>query len=310
MIKPMPAAWLCLQKDPDDYVASREGYSEELGATYTWDDRVPNHASLKAGDYILLWNSKELLGLSVIERIDQHEKTKVLQRCKQCGDTDIRLRKHKDPPYKCGKCKLEFHSLHKETITVTSYTAAYAAAWTPIEGVGAEQCRSLALKQQSQHSLRQVDEHKLDSLLNKLPARVLGPIQRRATEMPNGHRETVVRMRVGQTIFRKQLIKRFGHRCSFTGEAPPIALQAAHLYRYSELGRHEEDGGLLMRSDIHRLFDEGLLAIDPVSHHIDVDPEIRKYPIYSALHGMPLQHSLEPGHVAWLRVHWDQYRSR
>jgi len=65
-------------------------------------------------------------------------------------------------------------------------------------------------------------------------------------------------------------------------------LEAAHIKPYSENGPHRIDNGLLMRSDIHKLFDTGYLTITPQSH-IEVSRRIKeeydngKY--YYTLHG-------------------------
>ena len=40
-------------------------------------------------------------------------------------------------------------------------------------------------------------------------------------------------------------------------------MEAAHIKPYSLVKRHELPNGLLMRSDLHRLFDEGYLTVDP-----------------------------------------------
>lgn len=52
---------------------------------------------------------------------------------------------------------------------------------------------------------------------------------------------------------------------------------------------HDVDEGLLLRSDIHRLLDAGLIAVDPTTMTVVVAPTIKKrYPAYGALEGVPL----------------------
>jgi hypothetical protein len=47
---------------------------------------------------------------------------------------------------------------------------------------------------------------------------------------------------------------------------------------------HENEGKLLLRRDLHWLFDHGLIAADSVGT-LDVAEEFRKYPLYDSLHG-------------------------
>lgn len=44
------------------------------------------------------------------------------------------------------------------------------------------------------------------------------------------------------------------------------ALEAAHIRPVREGGRHEVPNGLLLRSDIHRLFDRGYVTVTPDNH--------------------------------------------
>ncbi len=304
----MTNAWLCLQKDHEHYVAAREGYGDLLGHSYSWDHLVPNAKRLKPGDYIALWDSHELRGISVIERIVSGSHLKQRARCPACEKTDVRKRMHRVPLYRCGKCLFEFDEPEHETIHVDTFTADYQAAWTPVVGVDAEACRQLATSRDSQHSIRPIDVPKIEPLLRSLPARSRGVLERRCSLGPDGHRATLVRARIGQGQFRKRMLAEFGSYCVLSGPAPVMALEAAHLYRYADLGVHWEDGGVLMRADIHALFDLGLITVNPISRLIDVDTEVRSFDLYGRMHGQPLRRNLSPAHHDWLKLHWQQHR--
>ncbi|CAN7301494.1 HNH endonuclease [Brevundimonas sp. LjRoot202] len=75
--------------------------------------------------------------------------------------------------------------------------------------------------------------------------------------------ETQIVERQGGKAFREEALKRFSSRCAVTGWNVPEVLEAAHIVPY--LGEHTNrpDNALLLRSDIHTLFDRDLLAIDP-----------------------------------------------
>jgi putative restriction endonuclease len=55
----------------------------------------------------------------------------------------------------------------------------------------------------------------------------------------------------------------YGRSCAVTGEHSLPALEAAHIKPYGEGGEHEVTNGLLLRSDIHRLFDAGYVGVTP-----------------------------------------------
>ena len=61
-----------------------------------------------------------------------------------------------------------------------------------------------------------------------------------------------------------------------TGERTLPALEAAHIHRYSRGGDHLLSNGLLLRSDLHKLFDLGYLSIEPNTLKIRVSSKIRE----------------------------------
>lgn len=52
------------------------------------------------------------------------------------------------------------------------------------------------------------------------------------------------------------------HKHAFTGEATPELLEAEHIQPYIDYSSNHVQNGLYLRVDLHRLFDNGLLAID------------------------------------------------
>jgi len=73
----------------------------------------------------------------------------------------------------------------------------------------------------------------------------------------------LVRQRLGQGTFRVLITDIYERRCAVTGEKALPALDAAHIKPVSEEGRHRIDNGLLLRSDIHKLFDAGYVTVAP-----------------------------------------------
>lgn len=114
-------------------------------------------------------------------------------------------------------------------------------------------------------------------------------------------------MRIGQPAFRAELVRRYGAVCAFSGPAHSEALEACHLYSYAEIGRHDVEGGLLLRRDLHRLFDQGMLAVtgDGV---VDVVDSLRAYELYSGLHGQSLKVPTTARQQGWLALHGLTFR--
>src|SRR5688572_21048490 len=71
------------------------------------------------------------------------------------------------------------------------------------------------------------------------------------------------RPRIGQGTFRAMITDLYGRRCTVTKEKALPALEAAHIRPFSEQMGHDLTNGLLLRSDVHRLFDKGYLTVTP-----------------------------------------------
>ena len=74
-------------------------------------------------------------------------------------------------------------------------------------------------------------------------------------------RPHLIQPRLGQEAFRHVVIDAYGRRCAVTQERTLPALDAAHIRPYSEGGEHKVSNGLLLRRDIHSLFDSGYVTV-------------------------------------------------
>jgi len=86
----------------------------------------------------------------------------------------------------------------------------------------------------------------------------------------------IVLPRLGQGLFRILVTDAYSRRCAMSGERTLPVLEAAHIKPYTLVKRHEISNGLLMRSDLHRLFDDGYLTVDPKSRCVVVSKRIRE----------------------------------
>lgn len=78
-------------------------------------------------------------------------------------------------------------------------------------------------------------------------------------------RQRVVRQiaqRQGQQVFRQMLLEAYGQQCAITGTSAVDVLEAAHIKPYMGPHSNVPHNGILLRADIHTLFDLGLIAVD------------------------------------------------
>ena len=80
--------------------------------------------------------------------------------------------------------------------------------------------------------------------------------------------------RLGQTAFKAVVLDAYHRRCAVTGTHIPPVLQAAHILPVTDGGEHRLDNGLLLRSDVHTLFDLGYVTVDP-AYRLRVSPQLR-----------------------------------
>ena len=73
----------------------------------------------------------------------------------------------------------------------------------------------------------------------------------------------LIRPRLGQGAFRVLVTDIYNRRCAITHERTLPALEAAHIRPYGDGGAHEAQNGLLLRRDIHSLFDAGYVTVTP-----------------------------------------------
>ena len=69
--------------------------------------------------------------------------------------------------------------------------------------------------------------------------------------------------RPGQQRFRSEALALWDHRCAVSGLSLDAALEAAHIVPHNESGRMSARNSIILRADLHRLFDANLMAIDP-----------------------------------------------
>lgn len=112
-------------------------------------------------------------------------------------------------------------------------------------------------------------------------------------------------VRRGQRKFRKDLLAAYNDKCCVTGETAPAILEAAHIHPYRGADTNQVANGLLLRTDLHTLFDFGLWTLEDtftirLSSHIISSKSYAGYD--GATIAVPNKPQLRPSKAA-LRFH-------
>jgi len=93
--------------------------------------------------------------------------------------------------------------------------------------------------------------------------------------------------RRGQQAFRDGLLRAYNGRCAVTGCNAVAVLEAAHIVPHAEEQSYAITNGLLLRADIHTLFDLLLLSVDPETGEVKLAPDLSS--CYASIVGVRLQ---------------------
>lgn len=93
-------------------------------------------------------------------------------------------------------------------------------------------------------------------------------------EGPRYGPDYLTRARLGQGAFRVLVTDAYERRCAITGEKTLPVLEAAHIQPFAEQGPHLVANGLLLRSDLHTLFDRGYITVTD-DLRVEVSPRIK-----------------------------------
>jgi hypothetical protein len=268
-------------------------YPDEPTRRYVYDNKVKNSRHVKVGDLAVIQDSEYILGAGWIDNIEIISQGKIRYRCPHCRNTDIKKRSTKQPVYWCSGCHKPFELPIEEKLDVETYAADYSRTFeSSARYFPAKALEPVYVANAKQNSIRELEISRLRPLLEQ-KLRITGPW----LNTPMGEDETIAgghtagqrKNRIGQQRFREALLARYGEICAFTGPQPPAILEAAHLIPYHKNPEHEVKGGLLLRRDLHALFDDFLITINPESWSIQVAPELIQFPGLAALNGRPVQ---------------------
>lgn len=118
--------------------------------------------------------------------------------------------------------------------------------------------------------------------------------------------------REGQSAFKTKLVRAYNGCCAVTGCDELGALEAAHIHPYQGPDWNKVQNGLLLRGDIHTLFDRHLMGIHPQTRAVVLSPQLSGEH-YRALYGRPIADPAEKGQRPSQEVldeRWEEFRRK
>lgn len=114
------------------------------------------------------------------------------------------------------------------------------------------------------------------------------------------------KVRRHQSQFRLNILNLYNGKCAISGESVLEVLEAAHIENHATSGINHTGNGLLLRSDLHRLFDANKITIHPKSLKIGISSTLKKS-TYKSFAGLTLRPRDDGTHPdkEYLDLKWD-----
>jgi hypothetical protein len=273
----------------------KNAYNDEPGSSYAFDDTVQHHKQVQVGDVLFLRNRIKLEGIGKVSRIETRTDIKQFLRCPTCGDRHVHRRTTKTLRFKCANGH-EFADAKVVQKNVKTFRAVFDGDFISIPvTITAPELRPFQLRKSRQLAIMPVDLDALSSYvagrfsaamptinfwlgdLAKLDDRAADELVSLTPEGEDYRRRAFrsIRLRRGQLSFREELIDRYSSTCVISNCQVLSVLEAAHLRPYRGDGDNHPSNGLLLRSDLHVLFDLNLIGIDPVTFKISCSKRLK-----------------------------------
>lgn len=252
------STWIVLQKP-------RSGYADEPGISYEYPRTIANGSQIKANDILIVaepvrvtGDRRQLIGWGVVDNVITYSRN--------------------------GKNMANaVYSVYHELSPRLSF-----------EAVGGDPRNN---RTNSINRVPQVDEVRILEALTRAKSVARNSPQLElplsiaaepATPLVDQIQYAARQTRQGQGLFRKGLLVLYESKCAISGYTPNAVVDAAHIVPYADGQDHDLGNGLLLRADLHNLFDDGLLRIEPKKLVVELSKELSKSP-YAEMHGMPLR---------------------
>lgn len=280
--------WIAVTQSVDGATSGGRGITSY---SYETDNRSKKHVA--AGDVLFLRDDKRLIAVAQAEDVVVEKSEQLILRCPVCDIGRVEFRKKGAPSYRCShghqfstpaetREATVVHSVHFPHATTKISARIESAELRPFELTNS---RHIRLKLADLIGLcgyvARRDHTVLPILKSWLRNRNIELGDREADHV-DGNALTVVdeqdkpfhaiRVRRGIATFRDKLISRYGARCMISGSSVLSLLEACHVSRYQGPQDNHPANGILLRSDLHTLFDLDLIGINPTDMAVTVHP--------------------------------------
>ncbi len=263
--------------------------------TYTYQTNDRSKKQIAANDILFLRDEKRLLAVAHVQSVSTRESERIVATCPVCGVAKIETRKKRDIPYRCfngHQFSVRTEERHP-TVVHTAYFAHECLRVTaPIEPL---ELRPFEATSSRHVKLRLADiagicgyvarrDHNVAPILMTwLRSRTLELTDREADTATISPLPAVdeserpfqaIRARRGITSFRDKLINRYGPRCMISGCGVLALLEACHVGKYRGPEDNHPANGILLRSDLHTLFDLDLIGVNPDDAVVAIHPDL------------------------------------
>ncbi|WP_312210323.1 HNH endonuclease signature motif containing protein [Pseudescherichia sp.] len=264
-----------IEKDDLRYWGN-DGYHDDSSVFYRYDSFVANYKNVKNGDIVIITDRESVLGISVIEKLETQSINKKRNKCVylDCKAKKILPRKTIKPEWRCDKGH-EFDEPRVIFEPAKEFIANYGTQYRTLSDITMSQLIDKTPRYNGQMSIQEVNYPWAVALLTSQPTMILDlnaseadkDIPTLTNEDQRNVVERQIKQRRGQKTFRDKLLKS-NPICAVTGCKLVDILEAAHIDAYRNDSHNHISNGLLLRSDIHTLYDLNLCAIDPTTKTI------------------------------------------
>ena len=275
-------------------------------AGYRFDDRTPHHNQISIGDLFFFRDKVGLTAVARVSTLTLREDARLVERCPTCGSSELGARTRRKAKFRCALGH-EFADAATGTRQATVYTAGFGVDYTSVAAeVTNDELRYFELTNSAQLAVRPCDVDGVTRLLSRRDPAVVALIKdwiadgsfelsdcdadRRSLGLFMDYRERVragIRLRRGDEDFRQKLFARYGERCMISGCAVPGLIEAAYVLPRTAFRLSRPGNGILLRSDLHTLFDLNLIGINPDDLLVAIHPKLAGTE-YQQFAGVPL----------------------
>ncbi|WP_342051584.1 MULTISPECIES: HNH endonuclease [unclassified Cupriavidus] len=234
-----------------NFLWAPEASQSETGASMR-REHWENVAKVKAGDVIFCYHEKKITDIAIATRDAYSAERPATRLFSEWGNTgnrvDVKLRELETPIHR-DDIASDFISLYQQRSVPNLFNR---------EGRINQIYMARLLPDAAAYLLERA--HLIEEFESKLVDQK--PSKRKLTETT---REAIVKARVGQGLFRADLLRMWNSQCSLTGLSNPDLLIASHIHAWTLSDndqRIDPDNGLLLAPHVDRLFDRGLISFN------------------------------------------------